>query len=271
MKLVHSKKKKKHLNKKLTTNMWSDLSMKNIMNNRNAHTQCNLITISSTNQFNKHTLHSTNQHMSLMTLSNCNNNNNRRMSQSLSLFDFNVNNTDMKSNNNNKTIGISKRQYSNYHSSIFSLKKQLDKKELFYSTNHSIFSLFRRNFKNKFNSHINQALKQQCKTSFNFKQSDTKSQDNPNQTTNDNNNNNHSHTTKLNISNNETTNTKETLNNNQSNLPKLKSFKSLPPSSSISNSFIEPSNIKITKYKRTRNFKQYMNSEYILNSKWKLK
>lgn len=265
--------------------MWSDLSMKNINYNRNAHTQSNLITISSTNVFNKNmgNINATGQqHVSLMTVSN--NGNNRRMSQSLSSFELNVNNTDVKSNNssnnnNNKTIGINKRQYSNYHLSLFSVKKQLDKKELFYSTNHSIFSLFRRNFKNKFNLNINQTLKQQCKTSLNFKSQDN----NPNQTTNDNNNNNvnnnnnNSHTTKLNTSNNDTTSlpkeTSTTNNNNnttQPTLPKLKSFKSLSPSPSTSNSFNEPSTIN-TNYKRSRKFTPYTNPDYILTSKWKLK
>ena len=274
--------KKKQFGKKLNMNMnmWSDLSVKNINYNRNAYTQSNLITISSTNVFNKNVGHINTigqQHVSLMTVSNCNNNvnntnaNNRRMSQSLSSFDFHVNNTDVKSNN--KTIGINKRQYSNYHLSLFSVKKQSDKKELFYSTNHSIFSLFRRNFKNKFNSNINQTLKQQCKTSLNFKSQDN----NPNQTTNDNNNNNNnnSHTTKLNTSNKDTTTlpkeTSTTNNNNtQPTLPKLNSFKSLSPSPSTSNSFNEPSTIN-TNYKRLRNFTHYTNPDYILTSKWKLK
>ena len=132
--------------------------------------------------------------------------------------------------------------------------------------------LFRRNFKNKFNSNINQTLKQQCKTSLNFKSQDN----NPNQTTNDNNNNNNSHTTKLNTSNTDTTTLpKETTttnnnNNTQPTLPKLNSFKSLSPSPSTSNSFNEPSTIN-TNYKRTRNFTPYTNPDYILTSKWKLK
>ena len=270
MKLLHPKKKKKQFTKKLTTNMWSELSTKHINNNRNTHSHCNLVTISTTSQVNKNTFNSTNQHLSLLTLSNCNGN--RRMSQSLSLFDLNVNNTntDMK-NHNDKTIGINKRQYNNYYSSTISLKKQLDKKEMFYSTNHSIFSLFRRNFKHKFNSFIDQTLKQQCKTSLNFKPSNAKSQDNQSQTINDNNNNSNAHATKLNVSNNDPTANKE-ASSSQLNFPKVKSsFKSLSPSSSPSNSFNEPSDLKIAKYKRTRNFSHYMNSEYILNSKWKIK
>ena len=225
-------------------------------------------------------------HNTLITSSHIN-----QATQSNSSFDYIHNDT--KSNSVSKKPKI---QYKPIHTSITSFKKTLDKKALFYSTNHSIFSLFRSHFKKKFNSNIDKSIKQLGKTSYSlnpfsfYKLQLTQSPQETQQieTVID--------SKEPNMIN-EETNTKTLSNNtnqlasisdenkemitnlklNDIQLPQIAS----PPqqlsmllsssSSSDSISFHQPTNINITHYKRIRHIKKYMNDTYIMNSKWKIK
>ena len=132
------------------------LLMKLTKNNRNINQhKINLTSLPHTNNTNSSLVI---PHNTLITLSNIN-----QATQSNSSFDYI--HTETKSNSVSKKPKI---HYKPIHTSITSFKKALDKKALFYSTNHSIFSLFRSNFKKKFNSNIDKSIKQLGKTSYSF-------------------------------------------------------------------------------------------------------
>ena len=273
MKKIMLIKKQQFNNKKLL--------MKLTKNNRNINQhKINLTSLPRTNNTNSSLVI---PHNTLITLSNIN----QQATQSNSSFDYI--HTETKSNKPNI-------HYKPIHTSITSFKKALDKKALFYSTNHSIFSLFRSNFKKKFNSNINKSIKQLGKTSYSFnpfsfhKSQITQSPQETQQTEtvvdskDPNTNNDETNTKTISNTNNQLATIsdehKDIITNlklNDIQLPQLTSpplqLSLLSSSSSSSNSisFDQPTNINISHYKRIRNIKKYMNDTYIMNSKWKIK
>ena len=234
-----------------------------------------------TSQYNKTTLSTTNPFGTLLTVSNAINSS----PSTTSIVDYA--NSDTKRNN-------AKNDYKHVHTAVTSFRRTLEKKERFHSTNHSIFSLFRDEFKRKFNSKIDKTIKQMGKTLYKptpissfhnsrfmqsqrgnkkLKQIKLIKQAEPEQQLEQEN------TTIAHQSNVDNPNTNINNNNNKNNniqLPLLNN--SLVSSSSSASSlsskpinFTEPARISMNRYRRIRNMKKYMNDAYIMNSKWKVK
>ena len=260
------------------------LPMKLTKNNRN--TNQHKITLTSLPYTNNRNSSLSNPHKTLITLSHIN-----QVTQTNSSFDYI--NTETKSNSLSKKPRVN---YKPIHTSTASFKKTLDKKALFYSTNHSIFSLFRSNFKKKFNSNIDKSIKRLGKTSYSFNPfsfhksqlmqspQETQQTETTTEPKEPNANNEETNTKTISNTNQLTTISDENkdiitnlkLNDNDVQLPQINSQQhlSLPSSSSSSSqtiSFDQPTNINISHYKRIRNIKKYMNDNYIMNSKWKIK
>lgn len=236
-------------------------------------------------QYNKTTLSTTNPFGTLLTVSNAINSS----PSTTSIIDYA--NSDTKRSN----LLSMKNDYKHIHTAVTSFRRTLERKERFHSTSHSIFSLFRDEFKRKFNSKIDKTIKQMGKTLYKPNPISSsihntrfiQSQRNPKKQiklikpTNSNqqqietdNNNTLTHQSNIDNTTN-TTNKNININVNNIQLPLLNNTLSSSSSSSSLKSkpinFTEPAKITMNKYKRIRNIKKYMNDAYIMNSKWKVK
>ena len=260
-----------HLNKSANANKQNAIKL----NNDNKYA-----TNKEMSQYNKTTLSTTNPFGTLITVSNAINSS----PSTTSIIDYA--NSDTKRSN----ILSMKNDYKHVHTAVTSFKRTLERKERYHSTSHSIFSLFRDEFKRKFNSNIDKTIKQMGKTLYkpspissihntrfiqsqrnnNKKQIKLIKQTNPNQQPEQDNNNTLTHQSNI-----DNTNTNKNVNVNGVQLPLLNNSLSSSSSSSSLNSkpinFTEPAKITMSKYKRIRNIKKYMNDTYIMNSKWKVK